>query len=62
MIVGIDSMILVYAGFVPSNPGKRAADFKELQFRSKVLLHQIHQRKGTIVFPTTASAGPWPVS
>jgi predicted nucleic acid-binding protein len=54
VIVGIDSMILVYAGFVPSNPGKRAADFKELQFRSKVLLHQIRQRKGTIVFPTIA--------
>ncbi len=54
MIVGIDSMILVYAGFVPSNPGKRAADFEQLQFRSKVLLHQIVQGKGTIVLPTIA--------
>jgi len=54
VIVGIDSMILVYAGFVPLKPGKRAADFEDLCVRSKLLLHQIERRKGTVLLPTIA--------
>jgi predicted nucleic acid-binding protein len=52
--VGIDSMILVYAGFVPSKSREISTDFQELQVRSKLLLHQLSRRKVTILLPTIA--------
>jgi hypothetical protein len=54
MSVGIDSMILVYAGLVPANPDTKPEDFDELQVRSKLLLHKLAKSKTTIFLPTIA--------
>jgi hypothetical protein len=53
-VVGIDSMILVYAGLVPQNEGTRSADFNELMIRSRLLIHQLATRKATVFLPTIA--------
>ena len=50
MIVGIDSMILIYAEVVPSNPATRGADFADLRDRAKLLLHM--RKDDTIILPT----------
>ncbi len=54
MIIGIDSMILIYAEFVPSKGSKRSADFDDLRVRSKLLLHTATRKKNTILLPTVA--------
>lgn len=53
MIVGIDSMILIYAGLVPSKASK-SGGLGDLVFRAQILLHDL--RKDTIVLPTVAIA------
>ena len=52
MIVGIDSMVLIYAGLVPNKSDE--ADPKQIDFtnRAKLLLHM--QRNNTVVLPTVA--------
>jgi len=52
--VGIDSMILVYAGFVQANLKKHSKDSEDLWVRSKLLLHQIARQNATILLPTIA--------
>jgi hypothetical protein len=52
VIVGIDSMILIYAEIVPSNPATRSADFADLRDRATLLLHM--RKDDTIVLPTVA--------
>jgi predicted nucleic acid-binding protein len=54
VIVGIDSMILIYAEIVPSKESSRAADFKDLRDRSKLLLLMAARKKDTILLPTVA--------
>lgn len=51
-MIGIDSMVLIYAGVVPRKPGKTTEASRELQIRSKILLHMC--RKDIIVLPTIA--------
>jgi len=52
MIIGIDSMILIYAGLVPRKSGKLSKKLEELGVRSKLLLHM--RSKDIIVLPTIA--------
>ena len=54
MIAGIDSMILIYAGFVPPNRRKRSADSEDLRVRSKLLLYKLAREKTPIFLPTVA--------
>jgi len=54
VIAGIDSMILVYAGLVPSNPKTRSADFKDFHVRAKLLLHKLARDGATVLLPTVA--------
>jgi len=54
--VGLDSMVLVYAGIVPSNPATRADDFADLQVRAHILLHKLARRDAIIYLPTVAIA------
>lgn len=57
MIVGIDSMVLIYAGVVPQKEGQcRSDDWEQLCRRSKILLDELAIRKATIVLPTIAIA------
>lgn len=51
-MIGIDSMILVYAGLVPRKPGKSSKELEELRVRAKLLLHM--HREDIIVLPTIA--------
>ncbi|OHB68289.1 MAG: hypothetical protein A2V70_20405 [Planctomycetes bacterium RBG_13_63_9] len=53
-MIGIDSMVLVYAGLVPRKSNEKSEDIKELSLRAKLLLHM--KRRDTIVLPTTAMA------
>ncbi|MFV1966289.1 MAG: hypothetical protein ACC628_12770 [Pirellulaceae bacterium] len=50
MIAGIDSMVLIYAGVVPSKKGVKVD--KELQTCAKILLHKL--RSDTVLLPTIA--------
>ena len=50
-MVGIDSMVLIFAGLVP-NKGKKSKEFAELNLRARLLLYQL--RAETIVLPTIA--------
>lgn len=53
--VGIDSMILIYAGIVPTNnTSPRPPDYEELRVRSRLLIHQLAQKKATVFLPTIA--------
>jgi len=54
VIIGIDSMILIYAGIVPSKSTKRCDDFGDLQLRSKLLLYLAARKNDTILLPTVA--------
>lgn len=54
MIIGIDSMVLIYAGIVPLKMGIRCSDFEELHVRSKLLLIMTKKKKGRILLPTVA--------
>jgi len=54
MILGIDSMILIYAEIVPSKRTTRSSDFDDLRVRSKLLLHMAARKKDTILLPTVA--------
>jgi len=56
MIVGLDSMIVVYAGVAPSRKQTRPKNFDELRIRAKILLFQLARDKATVVFPTIAVA------
>ncbi len=51
-MIGIDSMILVYAGLVPRKGGQRSKSLEELTVRAKLLLHM--QRQDIIVLSTIA--------
>ncbi|HUT14257.1 MAG TPA: hypothetical protein VMY42_27475 [Thermoguttaceae bacterium] len=51
-MIGIDSMILIYAGLVPRKSGKLSKELGELGVRAKLLLHM--RRKDIIVLPTIA--------
>lgn len=50
MIAGIDSMVLIYAGVVPTKKGTKINP--DLQTHAKILLHKL--RNDTIVLPTIA--------
>ncbi len=52
--VGIDAMVLVYAGIVPSKSDANSEQIVELSVRAKVLLHQLVRDKATIIVPTVA--------
>lgn len=54
MSIAIDSMVLIYAGIVPSKNNNESDAVKELSVRSKILLHE-HQND-TIILPTVAIA------
>lgn len=61
MIVGIDSMVLIYANLVPQKTGQKSGltaeqlqKKKELSTRAKLLLHML--RDETIILPTIAIA------
>ena len=54
MIVGIDSMILIYADVVPQKQAARSSDWHDLRVRSKLLLHIAARKKDTILLPTVA--------
>lgn len=51
-MIGIDSMILIYAGWGPRKSDKVSSNAEELGVRSKLLLHM--NRKDIIVLPTVA--------
>lgn len=51
-MVGIDSMVLVYAGLVPRKSSKVPQAPRELTIRAKILLYM--HRDDTIVLPTVA--------
>ncbi len=51
-MIGIDSMVLVYAGVVPRKSGKLSKKLEELRVRSTLLLHM--HSKDIIVLPTIA--------
>ena len=51
-MIGIDSMILVYAGVVPRKSSKMSKKLEELSLRAKLLLHM--KKSDTIVLPTIA--------
>jgi hypothetical protein len=54
VIVGIDSMILIYADVVPQKQAARSSDWDDLRVRSKLLLHIVARKKGIILLPTVA--------
>jgi hypothetical protein len=54
MIIGIDSMVLIYAEIVPSKDGKRSKDFNDLRTRSRLLLIMAERKKHKILLPTVA--------
>jgi hypothetical protein len=54
MIIGIDSMVLIYAEIVPSKDTERCADFDDLRIRSRLLLHIAARKRNTILLPTVA--------
>lgn len=51
--VGIDSMILIYAGLVPK-VGKADEKTKELHVRAKLLILDLAEKKATVFLPTIA--------
>lgn len=50
--VGIDAMVLVYAGIVPSK--EASADVTEWSLRARRLLDRLDDDEATIVLPTIA--------
>jgi hypothetical protein len=54
VIIGIDSMVLIYAEIVPSKIAKRCVSFDDLRDRSKLLLHRAATKKNAILLPTVA--------
>jgi len=52
MMVGIDSMILIYAGLAPRKTGGVCKELDDLRVRSQLVMHM--QRNETIVLPTIA--------
>ena len=54
MTAGIDSMILVYAGVVPTGSRKDSRDTEDLQVRSRLLLRQLGREKSPVILPTVA--------
>jgi hypothetical protein len=52
--VGIDAMILVYAGLVPSNDAPPNSHLVELGIRAKLLLYQLTRDHPAIILPTIA--------
>lgn len=54
-MIAIDSMVLVYAGWVPRKATERSKKLEELTLRAQALL-LMHQKKGmgTIILPTIA--------
>jgi hypothetical protein len=53
-MIGIDAMVLIYAGVVPSKNDPTDKTIAELQFRSKLLLHMMGRQRIPIVPPTVA--------
>lgn len=54
MIVGIDTMVLIYAGVVPAKDGAQID--QDLTVRAKILLHMMQRQSATIVLPSVAVA------
>jgi hypothetical protein len=54
MIIGIDSMVLIYAEAVPRKGKSHSVDFHDLRTRAKLLLLKASERKHTILLPTIA--------
>jgi hypothetical protein len=54
VIIGIDSMILIYAEIVPSKSAKRCSDFDDLRLRSRLLLVMAKRKNNKILLPTVA--------
>ncbi|MBU4270817.1 MAG: hypothetical protein KKE86_06800 [Planctomycetes bacterium] len=54
MIAGIDSMVLVYAGWVPSKNPKHSSKYQELNVRAQLLLHKLFREKALVLLPTVA--------
>ena len=54
MSAGLDSMILIYAGVVPSDAKKRPATWEDLRVRSKIRLHQLAKQDEPVLLPTIA--------
>lgn len=54
-MIAIDSMVLVYAGWVPRKSTGKTKELEELKVRAQALL-RMHQKKGkaTIILPTIA--------
>lgn len=53
--VGIDSMVLIYAGLVPSKTTEQPdSKVKEFQVRSRTLILGLAQKKATVFLPTIA--------
>jgi len=51
-VIGIDSMVLVYAGVVPRKSSETSTTLNELSLRAKMLLHM--KKDDTIVLPMVA--------
>ena len=55
MIVGIDSMVLIYAGMVPVlNKSKTSKQFEELSIRAKMLLDTLANDEADIILSAVA--------
>jgi hypothetical protein len=52
--VGIDSMVLIYAGLVPLKPAAISDEVNELHIRSKILIVGLAEKKATVFLPTIA--------
>lgn len=53
-VVGIDAMILIYAGIVPSKNGDAKKSIADLHVRAMLLLDQLDRQKSTVILPTIA--------
>ena len=55
MSVGIDSMILIYAGLAPVKAGgAQSEEYADLCVRAKLLMHRLAREKVTVLLPTVA--------
>jgi hypothetical protein len=56
ILVGIDSMVPIYAGHAPTARRAQASESRELTRRARILLKQLHREKATVLLPTVAIA------
>lgn len=55
MVVGIDTMVVIYAGLAPSK-AKRSPEAEELRIRALMLLNQLRKEKCAIILPAICVA------